>query len=77
MAQYLNDKHYENENCSYLSRNKVTVSKSLRLSEDDLELISIMYPGKTLSYAIRSCIHQVAAEHVEDYHHRFQHVSCE
>lgn len=52
------DKHYKDEGyLTYYSSAKVTHIVSLRLSSIDLQVLNDLYPGKNLSYQIRSAIH--------------------
>ena len=54
MAKYFRNKHFQGE--SYCRNIDYTV-RSVRLSRDEEKILYEMYPGKSLSFAIRSCIH--------------------
>lgn len=50
------DKHYKGEEY-FSSRKKVIKQISVRITLDELFILQNMYPGSTLSFAIRSLIH--------------------
>lgn len=52
------DKHYENEGSSWYCSNKVKKVITIRLSYDEINILKKLYPGKTISFAIRSLIHK-------------------
>lgn len=52
------DKHYKGEGFSWLAGNKVTKSVTVRLSPAELRMLWSLYPGESVSFAIRSLIHQ-------------------
>lgn len=54
----MKDKHYEGEGfSSRYASHKVIKQVSIRISLDELFLLQNMYPDRTLSFAIRSLIH--------------------
>lgn len=54
------NKHYENEDYfkQRMKSSKVTNVITVRLSGEELILLQSFYPNKTISYAIRSLIHE-------------------
>ena len=54
--KYFYDKHFDSEGRVY-SFNKVDKVITVRLNDIDIGILQRNYPGKTLSYAIRSAIH--------------------
>lgn len=52
------DKHFENEGASYCRANKVTNQISIRLSNEEIEILKTLYPDKNISYSVRSLIHE-------------------
>lgn len=50
------DKHYKGEEF-FSSEKKVIKQVSVRITLDELSILQNMYPGSTLSFAIRSLIH--------------------
>lgn len=55
---FYNGKHYENEENCYLKSHCVTKQISIRLSDEEIKIIKELYPGKSVSYSIRSMIHK-------------------
>lgn len=51
------DKHYEGQGFSYRF-DKCDKLVSVRLSEKDLDILNNLFPGKNLSFQIRSAIHR-------------------
>lgn len=58
MSMFYFGKHYENESGCYLKSHACTKQVSLRLSENEMEIIKRLYPDKSVSFAIRSMINK-------------------
>ncbi len=56
MSVYFYGKHYEGETHPWLY--SATNIKTIRLSDEELRILDDLYPGKSLSYAVRSLIHK-------------------
>lgn len=56
MRSFPNGKHYVGEKHSYC--NRVDKSVTVRLSDSEIGIIKRAYPDASLSYAIRSMIHE-------------------
>lgn len=52
------DKHYKDEGL-FRGYNKLDKVVSVRLSVEELEILEKFYPGKSVSFAIRSAIHEL------------------
>ena len=56
MRSFVNGKHYKGE--KNFSREVVDKTVSIRLSDSEMDIIKREFPDDSLSYAIRSIIHE-------------------